>query len=133
MHAAQWIPEGTPGAGNFLYFNNMQFTISNALVQEFTPEQLIDGSFPDPPCDTCAYLPEKDQIVWEWADPCVTNVVPFFGNAQRLENGNTLVVSGTPGDTTQFKGDNLHIYEVIPDISSPDPFAWYLSDPMAWF
>ena len=93
-HAAHWIPEGAPGAGNVLIFNNGNespgFERGYSSVEEITlPSdgrnyRLDAGS---------AYGP--DEIVWTYAaDPPESFYARLASNAQRLQNGNTLITDG---------------------------------------
>ena len=94
-HAAHWIPEGSPGAGNVLVFNNggsevPGFKRGYSSVDEFVlPHdgynyRLGAGS---------AYGPAE--LAWTYAaDPPEAFYAYKESGAQRLPNGNTLITDG---------------------------------------
>ena len=92
-HSAHWIPEGLPGAGNVLIFNNGAeypgFERGYSSVDEIAL-----------PADGYAYrLDERaaygpNEVVWTYAaDPRPSFYAPVRSNAQRLPNGNTLITA----------------------------------------
>ena len=85
QHAVNWIPNGYPGAGNFILFNN-NHSQNNSAVLEIVPP-IDENGFYD--IDSInAYGP----ISFEWIFQG-----DFYSNtqsgAQRLYNGNTLITS----------------------------------------
>ncbi len=90
QHDAHWIPEGYPGAGNILIFNN------GALrVREYsTIDEIKLGENNDA------------ELVWRYQKPdfYATNI----SGAQRLPNGNTLICNGPAGQ----------IFEVTPELDT---------------
>ena len=97
-HAAHWIPDGLPGAGNILLFNNgIEFgdrRRGHSDVLEL-PYPYGDPKFgawpagePHPPA----------ALTWRYmADPPSDFVSYRLSNAQRLDNGNTLINFGLKG------------------------------------
>ena len=83
QHSVNWIPEGFPGAGNLILFNNLHEG-SDSAVLEFSPpmdeigEYLINENEP--------FGPES----WEWIYMGDIST-PMQGGAFRLPNGNTLI------------------------------------------
>ncbi len=101
QHNAQWIPQGLPGAGNILLFNNMTPGLSNSSsVLELTL-----------PVDSYGYYDLTDKLqpaspTWSYASPePETFYSSYISGAQRLPNGHTLICSGAQG----------HIFEITPD------------------
>jgi Arylsulfotransferase (ASST) len=93
QHEAAWIPEGVPGAGNVLVFNNgLPETRAFSTVDQITPA-LVDGE----------YVRNDDGT----SSATISRVYPkrsadkFFAaiisGAERLPNGNTLITDGTHG------------------------------------
>jgi formylglycine-generating enzyme required for sulfatase activity len=93
QHDAGWIPEGYPGAGNILIFNN-GYSRGYSTIEEITPPLVGDGR----------YLLEKGKsygpldTAWHYE---AENPIDFFSSeisgASRLPNGNTLICSGVTG------------------------------------
>jgi len=98
QHETDWIPDGLPGAGNILIYNNgnrrsldntyykktrgvgLGHSYSNILEIKLPVNKA--GQFDDP---------TKTEIVWSWEDPDrVSYYSPYMSGAQRLPNGNTI-------------------------------------------
>ena len=94
QHDAQWIPDGYPGSGNILVFNNGdQRTRAYSSVDEIVSPLNADGSYS---FSGAAYAPTAP--VWTYvADNPSDFYADHISGAQRLENGNTLICSGTNG------------------------------------
>jgi hypothetical protein len=108
QHDAHLIPQGLPGAGNLLLFDNggasgmgAPSAISpqgNAIYQRATSRVLeID--------------PVSLALVWSYAAPNFfsTNI----SGAQRLPNGNTLVTEGAPGRVFEVTRDREIVWEFM--------------------
>jgi len=131
-HNIQWIDEGLPGAGHFLFFNNwLPAQQGMSRVLEINP---YEG-----PMSKGVYVPEtkagykkigrgpgaltffSKQIVWyygtrkyhTWARQGFLST--HISGAERLPNGNTLICSGEAG----------HIFEVTPK----DEVVWEFINP----
>lgn len=112
QHNPTWIPEGYPGAGNILIYNNGQNRPDGdySSVVEIAPpvnEQgaytLVAGS---------AYGPA--QAVWEYTAP---NPEDFYSQnisgAGRLQNGNTLICEGASGHFFEVTSSGEVVWEYI--------------------
>lgn len=116
QHDAQWIPDGYPGEGNILAFNNGQERPGgeHSSVDEIVPPVDDAGNFtglgPAAP-------------VWSYtADPLASFYAPRISGAQRLPNGDTLICDGpaghffevtTLGDVVwQYDAGNRHVFRV---------------------
>ena len=95
QHQTHWIPPGLPGAGNILLFNNgLEFAGDERFyssIDEFAPP--ADGYRRAP---NSAYHP----LAPEWTYAAETRsdfYAPIMSGAQRLPNGNTLIVDGPAG------------------------------------
>ena len=103
QHNAHWIPQGVPGAGHVLVFNNggRRADGSYSSVDEIALPQSPDGSYERKP--GLAYGPGKA----EWSYTAANKLdffAPLISGAQRLPNGDTLICSG-PSST---------VFEVTP-------------------
>ncbi|MDP8239907.1 MAG: aryl-sulfate sulfotransferase [Candidatus Hatepunaea meridiana] len=99
LHCSWWIPQGLPGAGNILAFNNGEGQRQSVVVEIIPPVddeghyELEEGE---------AFGP--DEPVWTYSDgrDFYSN---HLGGCQRLPNGNTLISESTSG----------HLFEVNRD------------------
>ncbi len=116
QHDAQWIPQGHPGEGNILVFNNGQGrpTGRYSSVDELVPPVDDDGSYFLAPGS--AYGPED--IYWSYtADNPVDFYAGYLSGTQRLPNGNTLICDGDHGvffEVTPEKRTVWHYRNTIP-------------------
>ena len=101
QHQPHWIAPGLPGEGNILVFNN---------GYEFPSDERFYSSVDEiiPPVDGYRYRRDEgaayppDGIEWTYAaETPVDFYAPLFSSAQRLPNGNTLIVDGTAGTIFQ--------------------------------
>lgn len=105
QHDAQWIPDGLPGAGRVLLFNNGggrpggDHSTVDELDLPFDPER---GFMREP---SRAFGPRTP--AWRYGAPSGPSFFfsSFLSGAQRLPNGNTLICSGAEG----------RVFEVTPD------------------
>ena len=108
QHDARWIPDGCPGAGNLLIFNNGLDRGWSTLV-EIVPPTDAGGRYALDPGK--AYGPAKP--VWEYQAP---NPKDFYSSeisgAHRLPNGNTLVCAGVRGTFFEVtpEGETVWMY-----------------------
>src|SRR5678815_4211721 len=93
QHDAQWIPAGSPGAGNILIFNNGldrpagQFS----TIEEITPPVDAQGNYALTPGS--AYGPALPS--WNYTAAIPTSFSSdHISGTQRLPNGNTLICDG---------------------------------------
>jgi hypothetical protein len=95
QHDVHWIPEGLPGAGDLLLFDNgppgqtgplsraMQVTLPLDDDGDFTG---FDGRW------------GPEAFAWAWPEPPTGQIASDqLGSAQRLENGHTLICEGEHG------------------------------------
>lgn len=105
QHDAQWIPEGYPGAGNILIFNNGN--------QQKRPYSTVDEvSTPLQDNGTYDINEAPTETEWNYQSQIETEFYAVnISGAQRLPNGNTLICEGpsgrffevTPGGETVWK------------------------------
>jgi hypothetical protein len=97
QHNAHWIPEGYPGAGHVICFNNGTrradgtYSTSDEIV---IPTPDANGVYPL--AKGKAYGPEK--AIWSYSAPNKTDLYSMvISGAHRLPNGNTLICEGMTG------------------------------------
>ena len=107
QHDAQIIPEGLPGAGNLLVFDDQG-----------------GAGFPPAPLGIYAGSrvleidPVKDEIVWQYTGaasgrPVWSFFSSFVSSAQRLPNGNTLIDEGMDGRFFQVTPSGDIVWEYV--------------------
>ena len=99
QHNPYWIPEGLPGAGNILIFNNGDEYegryLDHSSVVEITPPASGYGYDRNEGAGS-RYGPA--QPAWSYtAENAPDFISRRLSNAQRLPNGNTMIVSGQDG------------------------------------
>jgi hypothetical protein len=91
VHCATWIPQGLPGAGHIMAFNNRNGT-GASMVVELVPPADTAGVYQWTP--GTAYGPASP--VWSYsASGFYSN---HLGGCQRLPNGNTMLAESTTGN-----------------------------------
>ena len=96
QHNTTWIPQGMPGAGKILVFNNGVNRPGNdyTTIETFTPPPVVNYNYPLAP--DSAYLPASQD--WIYAANPPTSLFSFVeGGAQRLANGNTMICDAISG------------------------------------
>ncbi len=96
QHDVHWIPEGLPGAGNFMVFNNGLGRPDGAYssVDEFAPPFSATKGFHRDAGETWG----PTELAWRYTAPVRTDLnSPFISGAQRQPNGNTLICVGGQG------------------------------------
>lgn len=120
QHDARWIPEGLPGAGHILMFNNGAGRRDGrySSVIEIAPPANADGRY-ELAADK-AFGPERP--VWEYTAP---NKEDFFSGhisgAHRLKNGNTLICSGEEGRIFEVTADAKLAWDYISPFEGQRP------------
>jgi hypothetical protein len=107
QHDAHMIPEGMPGAGNIMVFDNH----GSAGFPPFYLE-LFQGS------KILEIDPITYEIVWQYdasasGKPLWTFFSSFISSARRLQNGNTLICEGMHGRIFQVTREGEIVWEYI--------------------
>lgn len=112
QHDAQWIPRGSPGAGDLLIFNNGRGRPEGdySSVVEIVP-----------PCDDAGRYARRMEEAFGPARPAwiytSRNKADFFAGhisgAQRLPNGNTLICSGEQGRVFEVSAGGKTVWEYM--------------------
>ena len=131
-HNPHWIPEGRPGAGNILIFNNGNefegLYRDYSSVVEIAPPR--DGYGYRPPADAARrYGP--DEPTWQYAAAPRSDFLSYRnGNAQRLPNGNTLIVHDAQGTIFEVTPAGEKVWEYVNPHLRDDGGLLYQGDPM---
>jgi hypothetical protein len=107
QHDAQLIPDGLPGAGNLLVFDNQGSA-------GYPPAEL--STFPS--SRVLEIDPIKKLIVWQYTGDASERVVwsfhsSFISSARRLPNGNTLIDEGMNGRFFQITPAGEIVWEYV--------------------
>lgn len=113
QHDVRWIPEGYPGAGNLLIFNNGRGRAEDmeySSVVEITPPIKPDGS----------YFLDSDRAfgpsapTWEYIAPNKEDFhSSFISGAERQPNGNTLICEGASGTFFEVTADKEMVWRYV--------------------
>lgn len=90
VHCALWIPQGLPGAGNLMAFNNREGQ-GTSMVVELVPPHDGNGNYTR--TTGTAFGPSAPM----WSYTATGFYSNHLGGVQRLANGNTLMVESTSG------------------------------------
>ncbi|MFZ4617271.1 MAG: aryl-sulfate sulfotransferase, partial [Rectinemataceae bacterium] len=109
QHDAEWIPDGSPGAGHILIFNN-GYDRQWSSIEEIVPPVGLDGRYAL--AKGAAYGPERS--VWRYE---AAKRSDFFSSeisgAQRLPNGNTLICAGVVGNLFEVTGTGEMVWQYV--------------------
>ncbi|MDF7669473.1 aryl-sulfate sulfotransferase [Lactobacillus sp. ESL0703] len=120
MHHTHMIPQGLPGAGNILVFNNGGWAGYGA------PNQTSITGMKTSRLDTSKVIefnPVTLEVVWSFGATDIVNshtpfhrhhfYSPLVSSAQRLPNGNTLIDEGTEGRFLEVTKDKKIVWEYV--------------------
>jgi hypothetical protein len=109
QHDAHWIPEGLPGAGHVLVFNNgPRPNGAYSSVDEIVLPVDSEGRYVRSPGEP--YGPKEP--VWSYTGPKKTDLFAIFmSGAQRLPNGNTLIATGFSGTIFEVTPENEVVWK----------------------
>ena len=118
QHDAQWIDEGSPGAGNLLIYNNRNNVVREDEQAEDEYSSIIELKLPlrdDGSYDWDA----EAEIVWQYDKGFYSRII---SGVQRLPNGNTLITEGVPGRLLEVTHDGEVVWEFISPV--PEDRNW---------
>ncbi|MFN0243636.1 MAG: aryl-sulfate sulfotransferase [Planctomycetota bacterium] len=110
QHDCQWIPAGSPGAGNMTVFNNgggradKEYSSVDEIVLPFDAKR---GFARDA---KSAFGPKE--LAWTYTDP-ENFYAPFISGCQRLANGNTLICEGPAGRFFEVTSAGKIVWEYL--------------------
>ena len=113
QHQTHWIPPDLPGAGNILVFNNGKefhgYGRPYSSADELIPPE--DG-YRYRRAEDAAYPPDKP--AWTYAAETPADFyAPLMSGAQRLPNGNTLIVDSIAGAIFQATPDGKTAWKYV--------------------
>jgi hypothetical protein len=119
QHDVTWIPDGYPGAGNLMIYNNGRGRpdgdYSSVVVIE--PPMTPDGGYTIEPGKP--FGPEEP--VWEYTAPNKTDFYSsFISGARRLPNGNTLICQGSDGTFFEVTQDKEVVWRYVNPVIGPE-------------
>ncbi len=137
QHDTHWIPEGLPGEGHLLVFNNGGGSPDRSggggpnrnysSVDEVVLPLRADGSYERKP--GAAYGPEKP--IWSYTAAEKSEFfAPAMSGAQRLPNGNTLVCTGFSGTIFEVTPEKEIVWDYINPAKDTKPL-WRGGGPIA--
>ena len=104
QHDAHWIPNGLPGAGNLMVFNNGDRQLRPvSTVDEWKPPAGSDGSY-----DLSSGRFGPTDFTWSYQGEFHSDRI---SGAQRMPNGNTLICSGGDGHVLEVTKDKKVVWE----------------------
>jgi len=104
QHHVQWVPQGFPGAGNFICFNNGEKRADGdySSIEEWRMPITADGRITLGPAEPVwRYVAEKKEDFFS----------PFISGVQRLPNGSTLITEGITGRLLEVASDGKIVWE----------------------
>ncbi len=118
QHYPYFIPDGLTDAGKIMLFNN-GFTRTPEFSEVFilSPPTDSPGFYT---ATSSTYGPSNPEYIY--TDPAnPTNFFsPFLSNAQRLPNGNTLIIEGASGYFFEINSSNTKVWEYINPVGAFD-------------
>ena len=113
QHQTHWIPSGLPGAGNILLFNNgLEFYGYRRYHSSIDEIALPAHGYRYRRDEDAAYPP--NELAWTYAAETPSDFyAPILSGAQRLPNGNTLIVDGTAGTIFQATPDGKIVWKYV--------------------
>ncbi len=96
-HCAVWVPDGCPGAGNILVFNNREHQGTSAVIELVPPADGLGNYYRE---IGAAYGP----AVPAWSYTAAGFYSAHLGGCQRLPGGNTLIVESVAGNILEVDG-----------------------------
>jgi hypothetical protein len=122
QHDVRWIPEGYPGAGNLMVFNNNATGPEGTFsaVYELVPPRNPDGSYVVPAQG--AFGP--DQPIWKYEAPDKLSFHSgHISGAKRQTNGNTLICQGAAGRFFEVTPEGEIVWEFWEPYGGMAPLA----------
>ncbi len=117
QHDAQWIPDGLPGAGNILIFNNGNGRLGGnySSADELTPPVDENGDYELLPGS--AHGPAGLAWTYEAAPPASFYATNISG-VQRLPNGNTLLCNGPAGNFIEVTSSGELVWNYVSPVTN---------------
>ena len=122
QHDVRWIPEGYPGEGNLMVFNNgiSRPGPNYSSVDTWAPPLQADGNYTL--AEGAPYGPEGYSYSYS-SSPVSELFSPNISGAMRLPNGNTLLCEGQTGYLREVDPDEQIVWEYINPVSNLGPMT----------
>lgn len=120
QHGVHWIKDGLEDAGKIMIFNNGRGRPGPdySTIELLVPPQDADGNYIL--ADDAPFLPAVSDIIYgDEADEEFFS--SFLSNAQRLPNGNTLIMEGSPGRIFEINPDREIVWAYEIPLSGDSP------------
>ena len=119
QHGVNWIKEGLEDAGKILIYNNGNGRPGPdySTVEIIDPPQSAPGFYEIP--ETGGIGPEFPE--WEYDRGNDKFYSPYLSNAQRLDNGHTLINAGSIGTIFEINGEDEVVWEYIIPLAGDTP------------
>ncbi len=119
QHGVNWIDDGLEDEGKILIFNNGNGRPGPdfSTIEILDPAQSSPGFYEITP--TTAFGPESPEWVYDGGNEQFYS--PFLSNAQRLENGHTLVNAGSIGYMFELNVEDEIVWEYIIPLTGDTP------------
>jgi hypothetical protein len=104
QHHVQWIPDGHPGAGNFICFNNGEKRPDGeySSIEEWRMPISAEGRIALGPAEPAwRFVAAKKEDFYS----------PFISGVQRLPNGSTLITEGVSGRVLEVASDGKIVWQ----------------------
>lgn len=119
QHDVHWIPDGRPGAGHLLLFNNGRGRSEGeySSVEELLLPQISPGVYARD--ERGGFAPAEPS--WSYVAPERESFYsPMISGAQRLPSGNTLICSGSQGRLFEVTPTGATVWEYnLPEMAPP--------------
>ena len=125
QHDVNWIPEGYPGAGNLVMFNNGSLSGRqySTVVEIANQWDEVNQSYPEISSSDAHWGP--DSLTWEWnADNDFDIFSGDSGGAHRLKNGNTLIAFGIYGLLLEVTPDLEVVWKYKCPVTNKGPLCY---------
>lgn len=110
QHDVEWVRSDCPGAGNLTCFDNGLGRGNYSSVDEFTPSVDANGNYSL--VSGSAFLPKT--YTWTYKGNVTDSLYSEnISGAQRLQNGNTIICSGTVGEFLEVTSAGEIVWKYI--------------------
>ena len=120
QHGVHWIKEGLNDAGKIMIFNNGNGRPGTdySTIELLEPVQDANGNYILP--DDAPFLPDNSDIIYgDLAGEDFFSA--YLSNAQRLPNGNTLIMAGSPGRIFEINENRETVWAYEIPLSGDNP------------
>jgi len=112
QHNPSWIPQGYPGEGKIMVFNNGVGRPGGnySSVETFTPPAMVNNNYPI--SGSNAFEPSAQDWIYT-ANPQSSMFSQAVSSAQRLITGNTIICVGQTGNFLEIDTTNTLVWKYV--------------------